>query len=127
MYHLLRAQFDYHRTMAHEILDHPEVGAFEVTLVLDALSNPLRLEAVRQIAAGADLTCGSALPGVSKSTASHHWRVLRQAGVLHQERIGRTVRMSLRRADLDARFPGLLCAILSAGEPSMPGAAPGVD
>ncbi|SDC25195.1 transcriptional regulator, ArsR family [Sanguibacter gelidistatuariae] len=104
--------------MAHEILDHPDLGALDVTAVLDALGNPLRLEAVRQIAAGVDLTCGSVLPGVSKSTASHHWRVLRQAGVLHQERVGRTVIMSLRRKELDARFPGLLDAVLSTTGPT---------
>lgn len=97
-----------------QTLDHPDARDIDVTSVLDALSNPLRLAAVRQIADGIDLTCGSVLPGVSKSTASHHWRVLRQSGVLHQERVGRTIHMSLRRAELDARFPGLLDAILRA-------------
>ena len=103
--------------MVYEILNHPDLRALDVVAVLDALSNPLRLEAVRQIAAGSALTCGSVLPGVSKSTASHHWRVLRESGVLHQERVGRTVIMSLRENDLDTRFPGLLKAILSATGP----------
>ena len=112
--------------MAHEILNHPDLTSLDVVAVLDALSNPLRLEAVRQIAAGDALTCGSVLPGVSKSTASHHWRVLRESGVLHQERVGRTVIMSLRENDLDERFPGLLRAILSATGPKQRGDVPKV-
>lgn len=82
--------------------------------VLEALANPIRLRIVHRLAAGEELTCGTTLPEVSKSTASHHWRVLREGGVLFQRRVGRTVLMSLRREDLDARFPGLLASVLAA-------------
>ena len=84
-----------------------------MTGVLGALASPLRLDVVRRLADGEELTCGTALPGTSKSTASHHWKVLRRAGVLQQSREGRVVHMSLRRGDLDARFPGLLDAVLT--------------
>ncbi|ROT32928.1 helix-turn-helix transcriptional regulator [Micromonospora sp. HM5-17] len=83
--------------------------------VLEALANPLRLRVVAQLAAApeAGLSCGELLPDVSKSTASHHWRILRDAGILEHRRDGRHIRPVLRRADLDARFPGLLDVVLA--------------
>jgi DNA-binding transcriptional ArsR family regulator len=51
---------------------------------------------------------------VAKSTASHHFRVLREAGVIHQRAVGRERLTGLRRDDLEARFPGLLISIVGA-------------
>jgi DNA-binding transcriptional ArsR family regulator len=59
-------------------------------------------------------TCGSVLDGVAKSTLTHHWRVLRDAGVIWQRPHGRENLLSLRREDLDVRFPGLLDSLLTA-------------
>lgn len=50
---------------------------------------------------------------VPRSTLSNHWRILREAGVIHTRRVGKTRLMSLRRDDLDVRFPGLLAAVLA--------------
>ena len=58
--------------------------------------------------------CGSFGLPVAKSTASHHFRVLREAGVIDQER-GRTRHTTLRREDLEGRFPGLLDLVLRDG------------
>jgi DNA-binding transcriptional ArsR family regulator len=44
---------------------------------------------------------------------THHFRILREAGVIEQRRDGTSKLTSLRREDLDARFPGLLDAVLS--------------
>ncbi len=49
---------------------------------------------------------------VAKSTMTHHWRVLRDSGVIWQRPQGRENMISLRREDLDARFPGLLDTLL---------------
>jgi DNA-binding transcriptional ArsR family regulator len=57
--------------------------------------------------------CGSIELGVSKSTKTHHFRVLRESGVIRQKRDGTSKLTELRREDLDARFPGLIDAILS--------------
>ncbi len=54
---------------------------------------------------------------MAKSTASHHFRVLRAAGVIHMRPEGTLYVNSLRRGDLDARFPGLLDAVLRAPGP----------
>ena len=76
-------------------------------------ANPDRFEVVG-LAAGDKRTCKSFNLPVTKSTCTHHFRVLREAGVIHQQVEGTTRLNSLRRHDLDARFPGLLDSVLSA-------------
>jgi DNA-binding transcriptional ArsR family regulator len=96
-------------------LYHPQRHEFELPKVLHALSDPARLQIVREL--DADPTprpCGSFDLGVTKSTCTHHFRVLREAGVVTQEQLGTSKLTSLRRGDLDARFPGLLDAVLDA-------------
>ncbi|MFG2222287.1 ArsR/SmtB family transcription factor [Streptomyces sp. NPDC048644] len=99
-------------------LRNPPAQDIRITDVLEALSHPLRLLVVQRLAAhereGQETSCGEVLPEISKSTASHHWRVLRESGVVHQHRDGRRLLLYLRRADLDARFPGVLDGILAA-------------
>ena len=51
---------------------------------------------------------------MTKSTCTHHFRVLREAGVIRQRVEGTTRLNSLRREDLDSRFPGLLDSVLQA-------------
>jgi len=97
-------------------LPHPATENIQLTEVLRALSDPVRLEIVARLAARGEMTCGDAgaALGVHKSTASHHYRTLREAGVVLTKQDGRLKYMSLRREDLDARFPGLLDSVLSA-------------
>ncbi|WP_459644509.1 ArsR/SmtB family transcription factor [Kineococcus sp. NUM-3379] len=99
-------------------LPHPSREQIRIEGVLEALANPLRLRVVQRLAEFGELTCATALPDVTPSTASRHWRVLRESGVLHARREGRRVLMSLRRDDLDVRFPGLLDCVLAAGRES---------
>jgi len=97
----------------------PTREQLRLSAVLEALASPQRLEVVvRLTQEPAVLACGELIPEVSKSTRSHHLRMLRDSGVMRLNRDGRYLRPSLRRDDLDARFPGLLDAILgSVGEP----------
>ena len=95
-------------------LHHPERSEIELPAVLHALSDPHRLEIIRRLAQdSAPRPCGSLDFGVTKSTMTHHFRTLRDAGLIRQERQGTTKLTALRREDLDARFPGLLDAVLS--------------
>jgi DNA-binding transcriptional ArsR family regulator len=96
-------------------LHHPERNEIELPGVMHALSDPQRLEIVRTLAESeVPIACGTIKLGVAKSTMTHHYRVLREAGVVRQRREGTTKLTELRREDLDARFPGLLDAVLNA-------------
>jgi DNA-binding transcriptional ArsR family regulator len=101
-------------TTATKTLHHPAREEIELSGVLHALSDPIRLEIVHRLAEDSEpRPCGTLDFGVTKSTMTHHFRTLREAGVVRQERRGTTKLTSLRREDLDARFPGLLEAVLS--------------
>jgi DNA-binding transcriptional ArsR family regulator len=92
---------------------HPPATELALASVLHALSDPHRLHIVRSLArSSVPLRCGSFGLEVTKSTLTHHFRVLREAGVIEQVPDG-TARLNiLRQEDLDARFPGLLDAVL---------------
>ncbi|MFC4118284.1 ArsR/SmtB family transcription factor [Nonomuraea zeae] len=98
------------------LLPHPATEDIELTEVLRALSDPVRLEIVARLYVSGELTCGTAGDdlGIHKSTASHHYRALREAGVISSKQDGRLKYISLRRDDLDRRFPGLLDSVLAA-------------
>jgi DNA-binding transcriptional ArsR family regulator len=100
--------------MSDQGLHHPAVEELELPTVLHALSDPVRLQIVRDLAEQGACSCGAFAVPVAKSTLSHHLRVLREAGVTLTEPLGTQRVVSLRRADLDARFPGLLDAVLTA-------------
>ncbi|MFF5187379.1 ArsR/SmtB family transcription factor [Streptomyces sp. NPDC000345] len=95
-------------------LTHPSRAELRIEAVLDAMANPTRLKIIERLAGGEELTCSTTLPDVSPSTASRHWHVLREAGLLRARREGRIILHSLRREDLDSRFPGLLDSVLAA-------------
>jgi DNA-binding transcriptional ArsR family regulator len=99
-----------------EQLPGPRRDDLRLESVLAALSDPIRLSIVRTLAEspGAERACGTFGLPVGKSTASHHLRVLREAGVIHQRHRGRERLNVLRREDLNARFPGLLDSVVSA-------------
>ena len=95
-------------------LVHPERHELELAAVLHALSDPMRLQIVAELAGGGERSCKSFDLPVVKSTCTHHFRVLREAGVIRQRLEGTTRLNSLRSEDLDTRFPGLLVAVLTA-------------
>jgi DNA-binding transcriptional ArsR family regulator len=90
----------------------PDSDALDLTTVLQALGDPVRLKIVRALAAG-ECVCGSMELSVSKATRSHHFKVLREAGVTHTRAEGTRRYVRLRRDDLEGRFPGLLDAVLA--------------
>ena len=84
--------------------------------VMAALSDPVRVTIVRELAARGEAACGTFELGVSKATRSHHFKVLREAGLTRTRAEGTHRYVTLRRDDVDARFPGLLGSVLSAAE-----------
>ena len=95
-------------------MDEPRVDDLKLATVMAAFSDPARVAIVRALAADGERTCGSFDLGISKATRSHHFKVLRESGITHTRAEGTHRHISLRREDLDVRFPGLLDAVLAA-------------
>ncbi|GAA2493732.1 ArsR/SmtB family transcription factor [Streptomyces sp. NPDC059506] len=104
---------------------HPSREEMDLRCVMNALADPLRYQVVSALVKDAEdkeRHCSSFGLPVSKSTRTHHFRILRQAGLIRQVDRGNSRMAHLRRADLDARFPGLLDLIRQ-----NPAALPGSD
>ncbi|UUZ86064.1 helix-turn-helix domain-containing protein [Paenibacillus sp. P26] len=97
-----------------KILHHPGRDDIQLTSVLYALSDPIRLEIVTRIAKNGENPCSTFDLPVAKSTVSHHIRTLREAGVIRVRVQGTQHYLTLRTEDLEERFPGLLGTILNA-------------
>jgi DNA-binding transcriptional ArsR family regulator len=95
-----------------QLLEMPAADELELVEVLHALSDPIRLQIVQELASGGEQACGAMPLPVSASTRSHHLRILREAGVTFTRVVGTQRLVSLRRDDLESRFPGLLDAVL---------------
>jgi DNA-binding transcriptional ArsR family regulator len=96
-------------------LAHPDLAEVALTDVLFALSDPARLDLVRLLAADGPQSvanCHMVDPSIPKSSFSHHLKALREAGLIRNEPSGRQRVLTLRRAELDERFPGLLASVL---------------
>ncbi|MFH9086565.1 ArsR/SmtB family transcription factor [Streptomyces sp. NPDC017673] len=102
---------------AGRALPHPVREQIRLESVLHALSDPMRLQIVRELAAKeGELTCSQFDLPVTKSTSTHHFRVLRESGVIRQVYRGTAKMNGLRRDDLDGLFPGLLDSLLTAAD-----------
>jgi DNA-binding transcriptional ArsR family regulator len=97
-------------------LRHPDPDEFDVLDVLHALSDPTRMTIVRTLRASPERACGTFPVDVAPSTLTHHFRVLREAGIIRQREDGTRRWTTLRESDLQGRFPGLLEAVMSAYE-----------
>jgi DNA-binding transcriptional ArsR family regulator len=95
-------------------LHHPRANEITLPEVLHALSDPVRLHIVRSLAEESEQSCSSIATSVSKSTLSHHFKVLREAGITHTRANGTQRFVSLREQELEERFPGLLESVLNA-------------
>jgi DNA-binding transcriptional ArsR family regulator len=95
------------RAIAHPVADQVTLPA-----VLHALSDPVRLGIVVLLRDGDELSCGALEVPVSKSTLSHHLKVLRDAGLTQTRAVGVHRFVSLRRDEIEDRFPGLLECVL---------------
>lgn len=95
--------------------EHPSLEDLALGPILSALADPMRRRVVADLARapeGAERTCSSFGLPVTKATRTHHFRVLREAGLIWQIDRGNCRMTSLRRADIEERFPGLLSLIL---------------
>ncbi len=94
-------------------IKHPALAQVELTDVMHALSDPARIEIVRCLArARRPMTCGEIEVDRPKSTMSHHFKILRGAGLLETTTRGTEHFNALRTAELEARFPGVMKSLL---------------
>jgi DNA-binding transcriptional ArsR family regulator len=97
-------------------LRHPTRDQIELPIVLDCLSDPIRLAIVYQLAQherdATELRCADFNELSGKSNLTYHFAKLRESGLMLTRIVGTNRLMKLRREDLDARFPGLLDAVI---------------
>ncbi len=100
---------------SREKIPHPPTAALDLPTIMRALGDPLRLDLVRLLARRGQRNCGelSDLLGLPSSTCSYHLRLLREAGVTRTRAEGTARIISLRRDDLEERFPGLVDVLTS--------------
>lgn len=95
-------------------LTHPEVHDFDLLDILHAFADPTRMIIVQTLLSDPERACGTFDVEVAPSTLTHHFRVLREAGVIYQREDGNRRWTTLRREELTTRFPGLLDTIMKA-------------
>jgi DNA-binding transcriptional ArsR family regulator len=98
--------------MALKTTKQPSRSEIKLPVVLYALGDPVRLEIVRQLDRGVERACGTFLLDMPKSSLSHHFRVLREAGIVGTRPNGTALINWLRTDDLEALYPGLLESVL---------------
>lgn len=97
------------------VTEYPVHPVGPVQRVLAAIHDPIRLEMVRRLYnAHTPLQCGVLYDGINKSTATHHFKILREAGVIERLTVEGNTCQRLRRRELDAALPGLLPAVVEA-------------
>ena len=96
---------------------NPKLKSIPLSALFYALSDPLRLGIIRCLIEKEEISCGEFTCSVSKSTLSHHFKVLREAGLIQKREQGTRQFNSLRREEIEERFPGLLAAILNCRGP----------
>jgi DNA-binding transcriptional ArsR family regulator len=102
-----------------ETIPHPAAETLQLSQVMAALSDPLRLAIVRRLAAEGEVGCGNLGDATYKTKLSYHLKILREAGVTRTRADGTARLVKLRREELDGRFPGLIDLVLKAEpEPS---------
>jgi DNA-binding transcriptional ArsR family regulator len=91
--------------------NHPALCDISLDSVLHALSDPMRRQIVKKLMASDSMSCIQACASLPPSTVSFHHKILREAGLISSEKKGVEVINTLRRLDIEERFPGLLDAI----------------
>jgi DNA-binding transcriptional ArsR family regulator len=96
--------------VTHEKIAHPSVESLDLATIMRTLGDPSRLEIARTLADGRTRMCNDIAGelGLPNSTCSYHLRLLREAGITRARQAGTQRLISLRREDLEARFPGLV-------------------
>ena len=93
-------------------LFHPSADQLCLSAILNALGDPIRLNIIKQLMDDGEITCACCNTDLQKSALSHHFKVLRESGLINVRIDGKQRFLSLRVSELEERFPGLLSSIL---------------
>ena len=93
-------------------LFHPSNDQLNLSSVLNALGDPIRLNIIKTLAQQQETTCACCQIDMTKSALSHHFKVLREAGLINVRIDGKQRFLSIRYNDLEERFPGLLSNVI---------------
>lgn len=99
-------------------VDHPDIEDVAIDDVLHALADPTRRRIIRMLVTDGDRPCGTFGLGIAPSTLSHHFKALRNAGLIRQFDSGRQRMNTTRLTELETRFPGLVQSILDLADPN---------
>lgn len=97
---------------------HPALSQVSLPAMMQALSDPCRIAIVRALLEEGELACNEVSLKVSKATRSHHFTILREAGLLRTRTEGTKCLSSIRKDEVEAQFPGLLDLVALSGKKS---------
>ena len=86
----------------------PNLKKMPISALFDALSDPARIEIIQVLLEEKELSCGQCKTELSKSTMSHHFKVLREAGLIQRREEGKVHFISLRVEEIELRMPGFI-------------------
>jgi DNA-binding transcriptional ArsR family regulator len=93
-------------------LFHPNIDQLCLSTILNALGDPIRLQVIKNLSDRRETTCASCNINLPKSALSHHFKVLRESGLIRVRIEGKQRFLSIRYDELEERFPGLLNSII---------------
>lgn len=93
-------------------LFHPTMDQMCLSTILNALGDPTRLTIMKNLSCQNETTCACCNIDLPKSALSHHFKVLRESGLIKVRIEGKQRFLSIRYEELEQRFPGLLHAVL---------------
>ncbi|HVI42143.1 MAG TPA: metalloregulator ArsR/SmtB family transcription factor [Anaerovoracaceae bacterium] len=94
-------------------LFHPTIDQLNLPAILYALSDPTRLRIIKNLTNNRETTCACCNISLTKSALSHHFKVLRESGLIRVRIEGKQRFLSIRYDELEKRFPGLLNTIIN--------------
>jgi DNA-binding transcriptional ArsR family regulator len=95
----------------------PNLKKMPISSIFDALSDPARIEIILTLLNEKELSCGQCKTDLSKSTMSHHFKVLREAGLIQKREEGKMHFISLRIEEIEERIPGLIKVLKTLKDP----------
>lgn len=104
-------------------LPQPAIEELKLEKVLAALSDPLRLRIMQGLLVSSenfDHSCSWFGFDRPKSSLTHHFKALREAGLISQRQYGLERRSRVRLEDLSTRFPGIIDLVLAWEDPEKP-------